>query len=184
MRPEKLIIIGGSAGSLSMVLRLLPVFRKGDKHCVILVFHRKESEMSLADLLNQRTELTVKEAEDKEMLQYDSVFIAPGDYHLLIEKNGMLSLDDSEKVNHSRPSIDVTFESAAEAYGERLICILLSGANADGAQGLLAVKEAGGKVIIQSPASAEVAFMPQQALNIVQPDLLLDENNMNSIFSL
>lgn len=184
MKPDRLLIIGGSAGSLSMVLRLLPLFKKRDRLCVILVFHRKDSEMSLADLLNQRTQLTVKEAEDKEELQYDTIFIAPGDYHLLIEKNGMLSLDDSEKVNHSRPSIDVTFESAAEVYGENLTCILLSGANSDGAQGLLAVKNAGGKVIIQSPKSAEVSFMPQQALNIVEPDLLLDENNMNLIFSI
>ena len=110
-------------------------------------------------------------------------FLSPGDYHLLIEKNGLISLDDSEKVNHSRPSIDVTFESASEVYGDMLTCILLSGANADGAQGLVAVKNAGGKVIIQSPASAEVAFMPQQALNVVRPDLLLDDATMASIFT-
>jgi len=182
MKPEKLFIIGGSAGSLSMVLRLLPLFKRGKNLCVMLVFHRRDSEMSLADLLGQRTNLNVKEAEDKELLAYDNIYIAPADYHLLLEKDGTLSLDDSEKVNHSRPSIDVTFESAAEVYQSGLTCVLLSGANADGAQGLVTVKNFGGKVIVQSPKSAEVSFMPQQALNLLEPDLILDESTMDRIF--
>ena len=173
--PGKLIIIGGSAGSLEVLFRIIPGLRSDLPHPIVIVLHRKAStDTQLIDLLSSKTSLQVKEIEDKDSLDEGSIFIAPGDYHLLFEKDGTLALDDSEKVAFSRPSIDVAFQSAAEAYGERLISILLSGANADGSAGMETVKATGGVTIVQSPDSAEVAYMPQQAIDRQVADLVLD----------
>src|SRR5690606_14100242 len=106
----------------------------------------------------------VKEAEEKEFLRRGQVYLVPGDYHLLIERDGSVSLDISEKVHFSRPSIDVTLESAAEIYGEKLAVILLSGASPDGAEGLRQVKESGGLCMVQHPGSAEMSVMPKLAI--------------------
>jgi two-component system chemotaxis response regulator CheB len=95
--------------------------------------------------------LHVKEIEDKTLLKAGRIHVAPADYHLLFEKDQSLALDVSEKVQYSRPSIDIAFESAAEAFGQKVIAVLLSGANSDGTDGLLAVKKQGGIVVIQSP---------------------------------
>src|SRR5687768_10734481 len=114
---HRVFVIGGSAGSLTMVLKMLPCLELDDVS-LIIVFHRKQSEDEvLIDILRSRTTYLVKEADDKDLLLPGVVYIAPADYHLLIEKEMMITLDDSEKVNYSRPSIDVTFESAAEACG-------------------------------------------------------------------
>jgi two-component system chemotaxis response regulator CheB len=128
----------------------------------------------LTDLLGAKTSLLIREIEDKDMLVNGCIFLAPGDYHLLFEKDGSLSLDDSEKVAFSRPSIDVAFQSAADAYGAATICLLLSGANADGAAGMAQVQAAGGITVAQSPESAEVPYMPQQAIDRQVADYVLD----------
>ena len=99
--------------------------------------------------------------------------MAPADYHVLIENEKMFSLDVSEKIHHSRPSIDVSFESVAQVFGVSSIGVLLSGANADGAEGLSSIKKANGFTIVQDPASADVGYMPQQALEQMQPDKIL-----------
>ena len=112
--------------------------------------------------------------EDKERIIPGTVYLAPPDYHLIFEDETAFSLDASEKIHHSRPSIDVTFESAALVYGASLICILLSGANADGAASLRFVKERGGLTVAQSPESCEQPFMPQQAIKSFNVDLILD----------
>ena len=111
--------------------------------------------------------------EDKTALVPGNIYVAPPDYHLLFEKDGLLALDTSEKVNYSRPSIDVSFESAASVYGSSLLAILLSGANADGTKGLTAVKSAGGKTAVQDPKTAEMPFMPEHALVHSRPDKIL-----------
>lgn len=182
MRPDfTILVIGGSAGSLSRVLRMLPHVTKKLSIAVVLIFHRKEAEDStLADILSYKSELVVKEVEDKEIILKHHIYIAPADYHLLLEKDLTFSLDISEKVNFSRPSIDVTFESAADAFGESVIGLLLSGANADGVKGLRAIQERGGRIAVQDPKSAEVPYMPQQAVDQLKIDLLLTEFNTES----
>lgn len=182
MQPDfNIVVIGGSAGSLSRVLRLLPHLTKKLNLAVILIFHRKETEDSaLQGILAYKSELTVKEIEDKETILKHHVYIAPADYHLLIEKDLTFSLDLSEKIHFSRPSIDVTFESAADAFGQSIIGLLLSGANADGVEGLRVIQERGGKIAVQDPKSAEVPYMPQQAVNRLNIDLLLTEFNTES----
>ncbi len=180
----QLLIIGGSAGSLSVVLKIIPLLKKEMNLAVIIVFHRKSSEdNTLIEVLSGRTEFMVKEADDKDEIQPGVIYIAPADYHVLIEKNKTLSLDASEKINYSRPSIDVTFESAAEAYKKSLLCMLLSGANADGVEGLLLAKKLGAYIIIQDPQWAEVSYMPEQALQKMKPNWLLDDGNLRQLFS-
>ena len=173
------LIIGGSAGSLDVLLEIFPALRNDIHFPIIIVVHRKASNESLlTDLLKSRTTLAVAEADEKEFLTPGKVFIAPADYHMLIEEDQSISLDYSEKVNYSRPSIDVTFQSAAEVFKEKLVCILLSGSNSDGVEGLKSVNNYGGKVVIQNPNTAIMPYMPQQAVINVKPHVILDSHDM------
>ena len=172
-RPE-VLIIGGSAGSLEVLLKIFPGIRADLAFALVLVLHRKNSSDSmLSDLLGSRTTLPVKETEDKQPMAPGHVYIAPADYHLLFENDRTLSLDYSEKINFSRPSLDVTFESGAEVFGPAVVCLLLSGANADGVAGLKLVKEKGGLVAVQDPSTALTPFMPGQAILQVDVDQVL-----------
>ena len=171
----KVIIIGGSAGSLEVLMKVLPRLAAIPSYALVIVLHRKSAEDStLEELIALKTSIPVKEVEDKTPLRHGFIYVAPSDYHLLFEKNNLLSLDTSEKINHSRPSIDVSFESAADVYGENLTAILLSGANADGTEGLKDIKKTGGLTIVQSPKSAEVDFMPRHAMMNAEVDYVLD----------
>lgn len=174
-----LLLIGGSAGSLETVLHFLPMLKKDISYAVLIIMHRKtDAESMLAELLQSRTLITVREVEDKDKIVPAVIYIAPANYHVLVEKEGYFSLDVSEKINYSRPSIDVSFETAADVYGPKAVGLLLSGANADGTAGLKSIKEAGGKTLIQKPSSAEVSFMPQQALKEIEPDAVLEPDEI------
>lgn len=184
-QPWKTIVIGGSAGALSTVLQIVQSLTLDMNVAALIVLHRKPTEDNvLLDVLTSRSKLTVRETEDKDEMEAGVVYIAPADYHVLVERDGTLTLDDSEKINYSRPSIDVSFESAAEIYGSSLVCVLLSGANADGVNGLLRAKARGAKVVIQDPETAEFTYMPRQAMDAMTPDLVLTEKNINSLFDL
>jgi two-component system, chemotaxis family, protein-glutamate methylesterase/glutaminase len=162
----KLVTIGGSAGSLEVILHIVSVLPATSGASFIIIVHRRyDTDSILENLLSTRTLMAVKEVEDKESLLPDTIYIAPPDYHLLLEDETAFSLDTSEKVHFSRPSIDVTFQSVAEIFGKKAIGVLLSGANADGAAGLENIKKAGGLTIVQDPATADMPFMPQQAIN-------------------
>ncbi|RYD80122.1 MAG: chemotaxis protein CheB [Sphingobacteriales bacterium] len=175
----KLIIIGGSSGSLEVIMKILPKLKKDFSIPVVIIMHRNTvSDSALTELLASRTFLTVKEAEDKDQLEPGSIYIAPPDYHLLIEADGTISLDASERVHYSRPSIDVSFMSAAVAYKNEGVAILLSGANADGAEGIKAIKDCGGYTIVQDPDEASVGYMPQQALLTKAVDEILSGERM------
>lgn len=175
----RLLVIGGSAGSFDIILKLLPDLRLDLLFPIIIVLHRKNSSDSvLADLFASKTALVVKEAEEKDNMTAGCIYIAPADYHLLIEKDHTISLDFSEKVNFSRPSIDVTFETAAEAFQSELACLLLSGASGDGTEGLKAVKRFGGIVMVQNPETARVGYMPEQAIAAVAVDRIINTDDM------
>ncbi|AWK05523.1 chemotaxis protein CheB [Flavobacterium crocinum] len=170
----KVVIIGGSAGSLQALLNILPFVENPVSFAIVIVVHRKNSdEQTLEDLIALRSKVNVKEVEDKVKLKTGFIYIAPSNYHLLFEKDETLSLDTSEKINYSRPSIDVSFESAAEIYGSELIGILLSGSNSDGTVGIKAIKQAGGTTVVQNPLSAEMSFMPNNAILHTSPDFIL-----------
>jgi two-component system chemotaxis response regulator CheB len=171
---QKVVVIGGSAGSLHVILYILAHLRANLDIPIIIVLHRKnDSDSSLSQLMAFRTNLPVKEADDKEAILPGNVYLAPADYHLLIEMDKNFSLDDSEKINFSRPSIDVTFETVAEAYGEGATAILLSGANADGVEGLALIKSLKGTIVVQDPSTAQVPYMPQQAIYAMPIDHIL-----------
>lgn len=179
MKGCKALVIGGSAGSLDVLLKLLPDLRTDLSFPIIIVVHRKQgTDFLLSDLLSSKTKLKVKEVEEKEEVCERTIYIAPSDYHLLIEKDFTFSLDYSEKVNFSRPSIDVTFQSAAEVYTNKLACLLLSGSNADGVNGLKAVKSYDGLALAQDPTTASMGYMPEQAILKVKIDRILSIEDM------
>lgn len=170
----KAFFIGGSAGSLDVLLKVLPELSADLTFPIVLILHRKQgADYLLGDLLRTKTSLKVKEIEEKSNIEGGCIYIAPSDYHLLIERDGTFSLDYSEKVNYSRPSIDVTFASAAEIYQKALVCLLLSGSNADGVNGLKVVKKFNGHTLAQNPDEAAVPYMPQTAIDSHTVDLVL-----------
>jgi two-component system, chemotaxis family, protein-glutamate methylesterase/glutaminase len=180
----QLVVIGGSAGSLDVILKILSQLTPGSTLAIIIVMHRKNTyDFSLSDLLANKTDWLVHEAEEKQSLKNDHIYLAPADYHLLIEKDHKLSLDVSEKVNYSRPSIDVTYESAADVYKSNMAAILLSGANDDGVEGLKKVKSYGGLVIVQDPKTAAVAYMPKQAVDKVDVDFILAPEELGPLIN-
>ncbi|WP_225869481.1 chemotaxis protein CheB [Pedobacter psychroterrae] len=178
-------IIGGSAGSLEVLLKVLPRINSEITFPIIIVIHRKHgSDSLLAELLSGRTSLPVKEVDEKEQILPGTIYIAPSDYHLLIEQDHTFSLDYSEKVNYSRPSIDVTFQTAAEVYKANLVCLLLSGSNSDGVSGLKSVKLWGGVAAIQNPETAQVSYMPAQAMLHVKIDQILNIEEIGGFLNL
>lgn len=168
------IVIGASAGGLRALKALLPALPH-DFPCPILIVQHisPKSDNYMSRMLNEASAIHVKEADEKEKLRAGTAYIAPPDYHLLVEADQTLSLSADDKVNYSRPSIDVLFESAADAFGSQLIGIVLTGANADGAEGLLAVKRAGGYTLVQDPEDAESKAMPLAAIHLVNPHSIL-----------
>ncbi|OCB73367.1 chemotaxis protein CheB [Flavobacterium piscis] len=175
----KVVIIGGSAGSLNALMQILPDLSQLNGFAVVIVLHRKSTDdQTLEELIALKSSITVKIVEDKVPLVPGYIYVAPSNYHLLFEKNDTLSLDISEKINYSRPSIDVSFESASEIYGEALVGILLSGSNTDGTYGLKAIKAAGGTIVVQNPTVAEMPFMPHNAILNTNPDFVLDNQEI------
>lgn len=163
---NKLVIIGGSAGSMQPLITLLGALPATIEATIILVLHRQRNVSSrLVEIFSHYHKAPVSEPEDKEPLLPGHIYLAPQNYHLLLEAEGNFALEYSEPVCYSRPSIDVTMQSAALTGADNnLLAILLSGANADGAAGIQAVLEAGGNAAVQAPALAEFPVMPEAAL--------------------
>lgn len=158
------VVIGASAGALEALSVILPTLPADYPLSVMVVVHIPQDKPSiLAELFQAKCRLPVKEAEDKEPICRGTIYFAPPDYHLLVEMDHSLSLSSDEPVLYSRPSIDVLFESAADAYGPGLIGIVLTGANQDGAGGLKAIAGAGGVTIVQEPVGAFAPAMPEAA---------------------
>ncbi len=161
------VVIGASAGALDALSAILPALPKAFRLPVMVVVHVPAGKRSvLAELFQAKCRVQVKEADDKEPIIGGTVYFAPSDYHLLIESDKSLSLSSDEPVLFSRPSIDVLFESAADAYGAALVAVILTGANHDGAKGMMAVLDAGGRAIVQDPESAFASAMPQAAIEM------------------
>ncbi|MEE8326923.1 MAG: chemotaxis protein CheB [candidate division NC10 bacterium] len=168
------VVIGGSAGAVEALAAILSPLPADFTLPILVVQHLHPSDDgSFAQHLNRVTRLRVVEPCDKERIEHGCVYAAPANYHMLVEKTGTISLSVEEKVNWSRPSIDVLFESAALAWGESVIAVILSGANADGTRGMQTVMETGGLTIAQDPASAESPVMPQAAIDARAVDEVL-----------
>jgi two-component system chemotaxis response regulator CheB len=176
---KRFIVIGGSSGSLQVFIQIASKLPGDYPLPVLFIIHRANSmETMLPGLLMSKSRLPVKEVEEKEQIVPSRIYLAPADYHVLIEKDETFSMDYSEKLNYSRPSIDVSFMSAAGVFGKKLTGILLSGANEDGAEGLKTIKEMGGYTIIQDPEDAQVSYMPKRASLKSKIDAVLDTDGI------
>lgn len=168
-----IVVVGASAGGLRALETILGAIPTGFPVPIVAVQHRaRESTDAFAEVLSRGTTLPVREVEDEDPLRAPGVYIAPPDYHVLIEP-GRLALSVDDPVSFSRPSIDVLFESAADAYGPAVLAVLLTGANADGAKGMARVKQAGGIAIVQDPHTAESPEMPAAAIALAPVDRVL-----------
>lgn len=169
------VLVGGSAGSLKIITDIIAALPHHFSIPLIIIIHRQKNVASEMPRLLSRFNRTKKilEPEDKAPVQPGCIYLAPQNYHLLIEEDRTFSLDYSEPVHYSRPSIDVSFESAAPVYSTGALAILLSGANRDGASGMEKIIAHGGLGIIQQPATADYAIMPDKALHLNPAALVL-----------
>ena len=172
------IVIGVSSGGMNALKIISSTLPAHFNLPIIIVQHLSaHSDSHWIKLLNEKSHLNVKEADEKEKIEKGNIYIAPPNYHLLIEKDKTFSLTIDERVNFARPSIDVLFESAAEAYKNKLIGIVLTGSNSDGTKGIKRIKDYGGLAIIQDPNTADSEYMPKSAIAAIKPDYIvsLDE---------
>ena len=168
------IVIGVSSGGMNAMKVMFSFLPKDFNTPIIIVQHiSAHSDNLWIKLLNDQNNLSIKEADEKENIEYGKVYIAPPNYHLMIEKDKTFSLTIDERVNFARPSIDVLFESAAEAYKDKLIGVVLTGSNNDGTNGIKRIQECGGLTIIQDPETAESSYMPASAIAVIKPDYIL-----------
>jgi two-component system chemotaxis response regulator CheB len=163
--PKGAVIIGASAGALEALSAILPPLPATFPYPIFVIVHLPPKKRSvLAAIFDLKCQLRAIEAEDKEPIEAGTIYFAPPDYHLLLEGRTHVALSSEEEVLFSRPSIDVAFESAAEAWGPQLTAVVLTGANQDGARGLAAVLRSGGTTIIQDPSEAYAQAMPEAAM--------------------
>jgi two-component system chemotaxis response regulator CheB len=168
------LVIGASAGGIDALLRILPALPARTGFPVVVVLHLPDDrESRLAEVFAQHLPMPVLQADDKAPLVAGSVYFAPSGYHLSIESDACFSLSQEEPVHFSRPSIDVLMASAADAYGDALCGILLTGASHDGAAGMAAIGAAGGLTVVQDPQDAEIPTMPAAAIRLRAPQLVL-----------
>lgn len=176
------IVVGASAGGVEALLKVFSRLRVGYRLPILTVLHVPEDRRSqLAQVFQARLPLKVKEADDKEDIVPGTLYFAAPGYHLSVENDLSLSLSQEDRVFHSRPSIDILFQSAADAYGPRLAGFLLTGANNDGAFGLSCIKQSGGMTVIQDPNQAQARTMPEAALALHEPDYLLPLNDIGQL---
>ncbi|MCF8336010.1 MAG: chemotaxis protein CheB [Bacteroidales bacterium] len=174
MTNYELVVIGASAGGMNALKEILSNLDRDFAYPIVAVQHvAPDSENYLVEYLDEYSNLNVREASEKQRILPYHVYFAPPNYHLLVEEDKTFSLTVSEKVNYSRPSIDVSFETAALAYKERIIGILLTGASQDGAKGMQMLHTLKGMTIVQDPRTASVPVMPQAAINLVSVDYKL-----------
>ena len=163
----QMAVIGGSWGSMQVLLLILEKLRADFNFAILVVLHRNSDYQSrLQELIFSKSLKKVFEVEEKDQINPGCIYLAPAGYHVLVEKDKTFSLDCSEKINFSRPSIDVAFTSAAIVYQKNLICILLSGANSDGAEGMNFAQKRGAINIVQDPEESEMPYMPMQAIHL------------------
>jgi two-component system chemotaxis response regulator CheB len=180
----KAIVIGTSAGGLRALKTIILALPQDFCLPILIVQHMSaQSDGFMAHYFNQLSHLNVKEADPGEPIRSNHVYIAPANYHMLVEKNATISLTVDDKVSFSRPSVDVLFESAAYVYKNELIGILLTGANNDGAHGIEVIHKAGGLTIAQAPTTAEVNIMPQSAIDTGCVDKILDLEDIAAFLS-
>lgn len=178
------VVIGSSAGGLKALRTLFQGLSNSFSLPIIIVQHLSpDSENYLVQILNEQSKIKVKEADEKESPLPGNAYIAPPNYHLMLEMDRTFTLTVEPRVNFARPSIDVLFETAAEAFKEKLIGVILTGANNDGSEGMVKIKEFGGLTIVQDPETAEVDSMPKATLAKIKADHVLPIERIASLLS-
>ncbi len=178
------VVIGVSAGGLEALHFLLPRFVKDFALAVMIVQHlHPHSDKFWIGNLDSKCQVTIKQADEKETIKPGVVYIAPANYHLLVEDDKTLSLSVSGRVNYARPSVDVLFRTVADVYGPHVIGIILTGANNDGSRGLKKIKDQGGMAIVQTPATAVVDSMPRAAIEATTVDYVLSLEEIGALLN-
>lgn len=171
----KAVVMGLSSGGMDAMKTIFSSLPEKYGIPIVIVQHLSpRSDSRWIEILNEKYGIEIKEAEEKEKLRKGRVYIAPPNYHLLLEKGGSFSLSIDERVSYARPAIDVLFETAAEAFGEKVIGVVLTGSNHDGSAGLKKIKRCGGLTIVQNPETAFSSYMPLEAIKQVKPDYIID----------
>ena len=175
----KAVIIGGSAGSFQVITKILHALPSNYPLPIILCLHRlKHVRSGFVEALSIKSGISILEPEDKEMIKPGKAYLAPANYHMYIDLGNRIALSTEEPVNHSRPSIDLSFISAAQTYRSKLLGIILSGANKDGAYGLKRIKDFGGTCIVQDPKECQVSTMTEASLKLTKVDHTLNTNQI------
>lgn len=178
------VVIGASAGGIDALMQVLPCLPARPAFAVVAVLHLPDDRNSrLAEVFARHLPMPVRQADDKAQLAAGTVYFAPPGYHLSVEDDRSFSLSQEDPVHYSRPAIDILMASAADAYGERLAGVLLTGASADGAAGMAAIGAAGGLTVVQDPADAHIATMPAAAIGLRAPDLVLPLRDIGALFA-
>ncbi|MBH3458398.1 MULTISPECIES: chemotaxis protein CheB [Pseudomonas] len=184
MNGVRAVVIGASAGGVAALFEVLGGLPEGFAQPVLCVLHLPDDRHSqLAEVLHRRLHRPVREARDKERIEAGQIYVAAPGYHLSVERDLSLSLSQEAPVHFSRPAIDFLFASAADAYGEGLLGVLLTGANEDGAEGLACIKKCGGRTVVQDPRDAQVALMPEAALALHRPDHILSLSGIGQLLA-
>lgn len=179
----KAVVIGGSAGSFQGMVKILAQLPKGFPLPIIMALHRlKHVRHGFVEALSLKSVVPVTEPYDKEHIKKGSIYLAPANYHMSVELGHYFALSTEEMVNNSRPAIDITLSTCAYVYKEKLIGILLSGANRDGALGMKHIKDRGGLTIVQDPAECMIETMPKAALAVTQIDHVLKVDQIVEFF--
>lgn len=170
----KAIVIGGSAGSFPVASEILEALPKDFEIPIIFGMHRlKHIRNGFAEALQLKSKISITEPEDKDKVKNNHAYVAPANYHLLFEFGGTFALSTEEMVHHSRPSIDILFYSAAYTFGNKMLAIILSGANKDGAEGMHYAHKKGAYTIVQEPTDCKVPTMTKASLDLFEPNKIL-----------
>ncbi len=179
----KAVVIGGSAGSFQGVVKILSQLPKGFPLPIIMCLHRlKHVRNGFVEALSIKSVVQVTEPNDKEAIKRGNVYLAPANYHMSVELGNYFALSTEEMVNNSRPAIDITLSTCAFVYKEKLIGILLSGANRDGGAGMKAIHEKGGITIVQDPSECMIDTMPKAALAMTKIDHVMKVDQIINFF--
>ena len=183
-RSFKALIIGGSAGSFQVIVHILSQLPANFPLPILLSLHRlKHVRNGFLEALSIKSKINIIEPYDKQLIKAGNAYLAPANYHMLVDVDKRIALSISQQVNHSRPSIDLSFQTAADVYTNKLVGVILSGANKDGANGIKKISESGGFTIIQSPKDSQISTMPKSALNLIKPDKVLTVNQISDFIN-
>ena len=180
----KALIIGGSAGSFQVIVHILSHLPENFPLPILLSLHRlKHVRNGFVEALSIKSKINIIEPYDKQLIKAGNAYLAPANYHMLVDIDKRIALSVSQQVNHSRPSIDLSFQTAADVYKDKLVGVILSGANKDGDRGIQKISNNGGYTIVQSPDNSQISTMPKSAIDIITPNKVLTSKEISDFIN-